>query len=235
MLLLVALLAGPGGQGVELLEARLEASSRTAIAAEVRLHARIRIPAAARGSSSKVPFHLLEVRDARVEGLEVREGEVELEIRLDRSRQPFVRGEIDLPPSGRADRVLSFRYRVERAHAGEPSVAIPVIIVGDGASAARAGAFSARLALPEAGEGVVSESFPSNAVVTDGGKSYQWRLPLEPAFVSVGAPPVESGSFLDAIRRAGFSFWGLWAVCALVVSSYLAWMKIDAGARRGES
>jgi hypothetical protein len=224
MILLVALLAAPGGPAIrsDVLETRLEASRVPGGAVDARVDVRILLHA--RGAA-RLAFRALEIHETRVERLTAFEGERALEMRLDVSRRPLLQGEIDLPfAEASVERVVTFRYVVDQMDGR--SVTVPTVIVADGQAAARVGAFSGRLLLAERGDGDVAERFPSNGVVDAAGGSCEWKLPLVPAFVALGAPGSddEDGSSLGPLSRAGFSFWGLFAVSAAVVCLYAIWM-----------
>jgi hypothetical protein len=231
MILLVALLAAPGGPAVrsDVVETRLEAFRGPGGVVDARVDVRVLVPA--RGATS-LPFRLLEIYETRIESLSAFEGERALTVRVDPSHRPLLLGKVDLPSSeglpgaeSAAERVVSFRYVVNQMDG--PAVTVPTVIVADGQGAARVGAFSGRLVFSETGErgdGGVLESFPSNGVEEADGGSYSWKLPLVPAFVSVGAPVVGDSSILGPLSRAGFSFWGLFAVCAAVAGLYATWM-----------
>lgn len=233
MILLLALLLASGGPASrsDVLETRLEARLDTSSdgpgrAIDVRLEVRIDAPGAAR-----LAFHVLEIRETRIENLEAFDGERALALRLDPSRRPLLRGEIELPPAvgvgatTKTERALTLRYRVVQPEGS--AFTVPNVLVGDGQQVARVGAFTARLLLA-GGEGTdARERFPSNGVTSLEGRSYEWELPLVPAFVAVGEPAGGSEPILAPwlrVSRAGFSFWGLFAVSAAVAGLYLVWM-----------
>jgi hypothetical protein len=197
-LLLLLLLAGPAGK---VLEARLDAS-----AGDVRITYRFELYE----SSPVLGFSAFETSAIR-EISAFASGE-SLLVSEDRSAPPRLRGAIELPEAPPRELTLEIRYRAEGDR-------IPVVLLDLEPAEARTGAFTARVE----GEYPGME-FPSNGVESED-DVFTWELPVIPAFLALGPALQSSRRDPGSFRRAGFSFWGLFAVNLAVVLLYVAWMR----------
>lgn len=203
MLCLLGLLALSGGT---ILEARLESTQ-----GEVRLTYRLQLVEGP-GVLAFSAFGASEIRDLSA----FASGE-RLPVTEDRSGAPRLRGTIALPQATAGEHRLEIRYRVDGNR-------VPVVLLDLEPGETRRGVFTARVELSEGPN--LSIDFPSNGVRA-GPNVFTWELPVIPAFVSLAASPEgpnESAGGFVALRLAGLSFWGLFAVNLGIVLLYVAWM-----------
>jgi hypothetical protein len=119
-------------------------------------------------------------------------------------------GALEIPNGAGSPVTLELHYRVRGSR-------IPVIVLDVEPGEARSGAFTARVELP--GGALATIDFPSNGA-RDASGALTWELPVLPAFVSWGRPPV-----IRREARIPASFWSLFAVNAAVVLLYVGWMR----------
>ena len=110
---------------------------------------------------------------------------------------------------------LVFRYRVDSEEL------LPLLLVAIPPAPSQPALFVAEIRAPHDS---LAESFPASFEHMEGG-GYRFELPVLPAFLRLRWAGIEAPRLVAAPRvRAGFVFWGLFAVFGGVVVLYLAWM-----------
>lgn len=203
----------------------------------------------------RIPIRALPVRGVRAVGPTARVWEDPVSFSLDVDGSGMLVGTVPLPAPARPDDVvvLRLRYRVVReAEAGDGPVRVPVLAVPWPPAEALPGTFSVRVDLPAGTR--MEEGFPASWSVdaeapTEDLARYRAELPVLPAFVSfraggvgatggrprAGGPPARevTAPVAELVRRAGFVFWGLFAVFGATVALYLVWMVREERRERG--
>lgn len=193
---LLVLLSAPAG---ELLETRARASILDEDPVPVTVSQRLRLTV----PTESLLLRALELTGTRIARLEVFDGGRALPAALDVTASPQKRGRVELlePRSGEIE--LEIRYEVAGAtHLANDAVTarVPLVSVDLPQSRARADAFEGQISLPPGN--ALDESFPAGLAL-DGEGRYTGRLPLPPAFMTVRAGPAGALMSVERTLDAG--------------------------------